>query len=220
MLNQNSLFVVSQCILNYMINRIEQTLKTYSAWRLGDDIARRDEAAVLMLITDEEHPHVILTRRTSGLSSHAGEVAFPGGKRDPEDPNLIATALRETEEEIGISGSEIRILGSLSDILSKHKLRVEPWVGLVSPQVNLIPNPDEIESVFRVPISFLMEPGSARFDQFQGFDGKTRYAPAWDYQGYDIWGLTAWVLAELLNAAFDAKIKTRPRPERVSDGES
>ena len=169
----------------------------------------------MMLITDLAEPEVILTLRHSKLSSHAGEVAFPGGRRDPEDSDILATALRETHEELGIEPSFVRPLGALSDVLSKHRLKVVPWVGVVPHDVVEQPNPEEIEAVFRVPLRFFMEPGQARFDQFMDLSGKTRYAPAWNYQGYEVWGLTAWVIAELLNSAFDAQIQTRPRPERT-----
>jgi len=202
-------------MINPMISKIEQTLTHYKPWQLSDHYSSDQQAGVMMLITDLTVPEVILTLRHSKLSSHAGEVAFPGGRRDPEDSDILATALRETHEELGIEPDLVRPLGALSDVLSKHRLKVVPWVGVVPPEVVEQPNPDEIEAVFRVPLSFFMEPGRARFDLFTDVSGKTRYAPAWDYQGYEIWGLTAWVIAELLNSVFDAQIQTRPRPERT-----
>ena len=197
-----------------MITRLEDRLKSYKPWNLADVNAVGGEAGVIMLLTDEEQPSVILTERAKKLSSHAGEVAFPGGKRDPEDLSLMHTALRETQEEIGIAPSEVRVLGSLSQVLSKHQLSVTPFVGVVSDEIDLTPNLGEIESIFKTPVSFLVDHNNMRLDEFKFVGGKTRYVPSWHYEGYEIWGLTAWVIAECLNLALDAKIPTRPRPER------
>lgn len=168
----------------------------------------------MCLLTDEPIPNVILTLRSGGLSTHAGEVAFPGGRRDLQDQHLLDTALRETHEEIGVQADQIRVLGRLSQVLSKHQLAVTPFVGVVQADVQLRANPGEIQQIFRTPLSFLIEPDNARFDKFKMEDGRMRYVPSWEYQGFEIWGLTAWVLAELLNVGLDAGIPTRPRPER------
>ncbi len=87
------------------------------------------EAAVLVPITRSEQPEVILTLRASGLSTHGGEVAFPGGRRDPGDPDLIFTALREAEEEIGLPPGLVEVIGPLSPLISKHGIKVTPYVG-------------------------------------------------------------------------------------------
>jgi len=198
-----------------MLKQIHQRLEQHTPWTLTGDSDPQREASVMCLITDEPSPNVILTLRSGGLSSHAGEVAFPGGRRDAEDADLLATALRETEEEIGLSAASIQVIGSLSQVLSKHQLAVTPFVGLVRSDLKLRPNPEEIEAIFSAPLSFLAARENARLDRFKLEDGHTLYAPSWDYQGYEIWGLTAWVLAELLNVGLDAGIPTRPRPERT-----
>ena len=201
-----------------MITKIEQTLKHHKPWRLSGQHQEDQQAGVLVLMTDADVPELILTRRNARLSSHGGEVAFPGGKRDRQDADLLATALRETHEEIGIAPNQVRPLGSLSDVLSKHQLKVMPWVGVVDPALELIPNPAEIESVFTVPLTFFMEPNRARLDHFVDAAGRSLYSPSWEINGYVIWGLTAWVIADLLNTVFDANIQTRPRPERAFHG--
>lgn len=201
-----------------MITRIEQALRDHKPWRLSGEHTPDRQAGVMVLLTDAEVPELILTKRNSHLSSHGGEVAFPGGKRDPIDTDLLATALRETHEEIGLLPDCVRPIGSLSDVLSKHQLKVMPWVGVVDSSQTLIANPAEIESIFTVPLTFFMEPGRVRFDHFVDLSGQSRYSPSWKHEHYVIWGLTAWVLAELLNTAFDANIKTGLRPERTSHG--
>jgi len=197
-----------------MLDKLQSRLNQHNPWRLTADLKPRAEAGVICLLTDEPEPSVILTQRAGKLSTHAGEVAFPGGKRDPEDVDLVATALREAEEEVGVQADEIQILGQLSQIYSLHKLAVTPFVGVVSADVKLTPNPGEIDSIFKTPLSFLLDLDNARIDKFAMVDGRTRYVPSWQYQQYEIWGLTAWALAELLNVGLDAGIPTRPRPER------
>jgi len=197
-----------------MLKHIEQRLDDYSPWTLSRDAKARAEAGVICLLTDETVPEVILTVRAGALSTHAGEVAFPGGKRDPEDADLRITALREAQEEIGVEPHQVQVLGKLSQLLSKHELAVTPYVGVVAPDLPLRPNPGEIDVIFRTPLEFLLDLDNARMDRFKMIDGRTRFVPSWNYQGYEIWGLTAWVLAELLNVGLDAGIPTRPRPER------
>lgn len=199
-----------------MIKQLEQRLAGYRPWQLTEDQTVRGQAGVIMLLTDSPEPSVVLTQRASKLSSHAGEVAFPGGKRDLSDPDLLYTALREAEEEIGVAPGDVRVLGSLSQILSKHRLAVTPFVGVIPADVQLRANPDEIDSIFYTPIDFLLDLDNARLDNFVMVTGKTRYVPSWNYQGYEIWGLTAWAIAELLNIGLDAGIPTRTRPERVA----
>lgn len=197
-----------------MLEQLETRLNQHSPWQLSSDLKPRAEAGVICLLTDEAEPQVILTQRSGGLSTHAGEVAFPGGKRDPEDDSLLTTALREAHEEVGVEPDQVKLLGELSQIYSLHKLAVTPFVGVVSPDVELRPNPGEIAAIFKTPLKFLLELDNARIDKFAMVDGRTRFVPSWQYQQYEIWGLTAWALAELLNVGLDAGIPTRPRPER------
>lgn len=171
------------------------------------------EAGVLVAVTDDPYsPEVILTRRAGRLSSHAGEVAFPGGKRDPGDVNVLATALRESHEEIGLPPDAVRVIGSLSQVVSKHGFLVTPYLGVISAGIELVPNPDELESLFRVPLRFLLDPRQLQLERLS-FDGSVAHMPRYDYQGYVIWGLTAYVLVELLNQALGAELPLQLRPE-------
>lgn len=197
-----------------MLDQLRKRLHHHRPWRLR---TRGREAGVLVAITDSDDPEVILTLRAATLSTHSGEVSFPGGKRDPEDADLLATALREAHEEVGLHSRDVDIIGSLGQVVSKHHLQVMPWVGVVAAHQPLKANPGEIDRILRVPLSFLLAPENRRMDKLE-FAGQTRYVPAWHWDGEAIWGLTAYVLAELLNVGFDADIPMKPRPEHLETG--
>ncbi|UTW10383.1 CoA pyrophosphatase [Marinobacterium rhizophilum] len=197
-----------------MLELLRRRLADYRPRRL---LSERPNASVLIALTDSAEPEVILTRRASHLSTHRGEVAFPGGKQDDTDPDLLYTALREAQEEVGLEPALVDVLGPLGQVMSKHQLQVTPWVGIVPQDVVLTPSPAELESLFRVPLSFFMEDRRQRTDIVR-FRGMTHYVPAYEYQGYVIWGLTAYMLVELLNVGFDAGIPMKPRPEHEPGG--
>ncbi|MFT6914394.1 MAG: 8-oxo-dGTP pyrophosphatase MutT (NUDIX family) [Motiliproteus sp.] len=193
-----------------LLDLLEQGLLGQRMRTLGQGLP---EAGVLVAVTDHpDGPEVILTRRASRLSSHAGEVAFPGGKRDPDDASILETALRESHEEIGLPPAAVRVIGSLGQVVSKHGFLVTPFLGVISADTELVPNPDELESLFRVPLRFLLDPQELQLERLC-FEGRVTHMPRYDYQGYVIWGLTAYVLVELLNQALGAELPLRLRPD-------
>lgn len=170
------------------------------------------EAAVLVPITRSEDPELVLTLRASGLSTHGGEVAFPGGRRDPEDRDLIHTALREAEEEVGLPPGLVEVVGPLSPLVSRHGIRVTPYVGLVPDYVEYKANDAEIAAVFSVPLEFFRsDPREVthRIDYL----GHSWYVPSYTYGEYRIWGLTAIMVVELVNLLYDADIALHQPPE-------
>lgn len=192
-----------------MLSIIRQKLATLDVFRFS---SAKPKASVLIALTDQKEPEVILTQRSSSVSTHCGEVAFPGGKQDRLDQDLLHTALRESEEEIGLSPTVVEIIGSLDQVISKHGLQVTPWVGVIPQATVLTANPEELDAIFRVPLKFFMDSSHLKMD-ILSFQGCTRYMPAWEYEGYIIWGLTAWLLTDLLNQCCDANIPTELRPE-------
>lgn len=166
----------------------------------------RVDAAVLIPVTDAPTPELILTRRAGHLSSHAGEVAFPGGKRDPEDPTVIATALRESREEIGLQETEVEIVGELDVFTSRVGLRVQPIVGMVASGAVLVPSPDEIESIFRVPLAFFLTEKPSYTHRFR-YMGQEFTVPSFNYEDYVIWGLTAFMIVDLVQRVYDHSIE-------------
>lgn len=163
------------------------------------------DAAVLVPVTDESTPHIILTRRASHMSSHAGEVAFPGGKCDSTDASIIATALRESREEIGLPEDQVQVIGELDVFTSKVGLKVQPIIGMVPHDLRLVPNPGEIESIFRVPVEFFLNEQVSYTHNFR-FMGQDIVVPSFNFGDYVIWGLTAFMIVDLMKRAYDHDI--------------
>ncbi len=154
-------------------------------------------AAVLIPITDRNEPGVILTTRPNFLRSHAGQVAFPGGKIDDSDTDEIAAALREAHEELAIPPEKVRVVGATDVYYSGSGYRITPVIGIIPPDLDLIANPQEVEDWFEVPLRFLVDPANAvqKTANWNGFD-RRYYDMNW--QGRRIWGVTAGIIANLV----------------------
>jgi 8-oxo-dGTP pyrophosphatase MutT (NUDIX family) len=128
-------------------------------------------AAVLVPIVmrgeQGNEPHLLLTQRTQHLSSHAGQIAFPGGKVDPNDQSVEHAALREAEEEVGLTSEHVEVLGQLPSYITGTSFHITPVVALVSPNHTLQTNAYEVEFAFEVPLSFLMDPANHRIHQWE-----------------------------------------------------
>lgn len=156
------------------------------------------QAAVVALITDHPRsPELVFTLRSRNLSTHAGQVAFPGGKWEPQDPDLLATGLRETHEEIALPPSQIRVLGAIASRSTSMGTLVTPFVGVIAHSSALVPDPNEIQCIFRVPLKWFAEAKPIRVDVYQR-QGVEYRIPSYRYGDYEIWGFTAAVTVELL----------------------
>ena len=157
-------------------------------------------AAVLIGIVMRAEPTVLLTQRTAHLSTHSGQVAFAGGKCDPDDPHVAATALREAQEEVGLAPSHVEVIGQLPEYITGSAFHVIPVVGLISPAMELTPNPHEVALAFEVPLAFLMNPAHHRWHLYesQGVQRRWLSMPYRDNgQTHFIWGATAGMLRNL-----------------------
>jgi 8-oxo-dGTP pyrophosphatase MutT (NUDIX family) len=139
---------------------------------------------------------VLLTQRTAHLRDHAGQVSFPGGRCEPDDPSPRHTALRESREEVGIEPEQVDVLAVLPDYFTSTGFRVTPVVGLVSPPLNLRLDDFEVAEVFEPPLAYLLESANYRREHFE-HDGASRPYWAVPWQGYFIWGATAGMLVSL-----------------------
>ena len=154
-------------------------------------------AAVLVPIVLREQPTVLLTERTAHLSTHSGQVAFPGGRADPEDASPADTALREAYEEVGLEPHFVEVLGSLPTYVTGSSFIISPVVALVQPHCVLRPNPHEVADIFEVPLAFLLNPAHHQRHVFE-WQGVRREWFSMPYQSgpknHYIWGATAGML--------------------------
>jgi len=150
-------------------------------------------AAVLVPLIQRNEPTVLLTQRTHTLAQHAGQVAFPGGRAEPEDISLVQTALRETHEETGIQASFVTIAGFLDPFETGTGFAILPVVGLLAEGFALMPDAAEVAEVFEVPLAFLLDSAN-RKKESRVFQGVTRSFYSYTYEGHYIWGATAAML--------------------------
>ncbi len=178
----------------------------------GTDEVKRDGqriAAVLVPLVMRSEWHIILTQRPETMPSHAGQIAFPGGKAEGGE-TIAQTALRETEEEIGVASAHIDLIGRLPSFNAVSDFRITPFIGIVAPDAVITPDPREVESVFEVPLAYLMNPANhIRREVF--FDGKDHVLFDMPYdepngRHRNIWGMTAMTLYGLWRRGFEAKV--------------
>lgn len=161
------------------------------------ELVVQSQAAVLVLISRGDNPSVLYTKRAAHLRQHPGEVCFPGGKWEAGDADLFITALRETHEEIGLPASAITLLGRLPRSYTRAGVPVTPFVASFDSDIPLHPSPAELDSIFLVPLKVFGEGIQVREDTFER-NGREFNVPVYHYSGYEIWGFTAAVTAELL----------------------
>lgn len=170
-------------------------------WK-GNCIENCQSAAVLMLFYYEhEQLNLLLTKRSRDLRFHSGEVSFPGGKYDILDKNIGDTAIRETQEEIGLDGNAIHILGHLNAEKSSSQYMVTPFVGVLPHQFELTQlrlNPNEVELAFSVPFGFFMDNSNRKIQRYK-INGKQSKYYVFQYESYTIWGLTAKIIVQLID---------------------
>ena len=153
----------------------------------------RPAAVLVPVISRGTDLSVLFTRRTDHLYDHAGQISFPGGRAEPHEENAAQTALRETEEEIGLAAGRVEILGSLSEYVTVTGYRVTPVVGLVRAPLELKPDDFEVAEIFEVPLRFLLDPSNHQRNSVVHL-GRRRYYYALPYAQYYIWGATAGML--------------------------
>lgn len=174
---------------------IRKTLELIQPRLITDDSLAR--AAVLMPIMESANgPLLLFTKRTDTVRYHKGQISFPGGAQDGAE-SLETTALRETEEETGVSPDKIEILGRFHDYLSSSNYRVAPFVALVSPDARFVPNPSEVAYLIHVPLRFFIEhKPECRMMTRRGVRTEVHF---FEHQGEVIWGLTARIVKDFVD---------------------
>jgi 8-oxo-dGTP pyrophosphatase MutT (NUDIX family) len=156
----------------------------------------RRPAAVLLPLVEGPEPSIVFTKRTDDLPRHAGEISFPGGMRDDADPDLVTTALRETQEELGVRPADVEILGALEPLETfTTGFTIVPFVGALEADPVFTANPSEIAEVLEFPVSRLLEVERAMsWDK----NGQTSWGHVCELDGHTIWGATGRILHEFL----------------------
>ena len=176
-------------------NQIREELSSLSLRRVPTRYSR--EAAVLILIFEQDgEPCFLLTLRTDEVETHKGQISFPGGMRDGSEP-LVATALRETFEEVGIEESRIEVLGQFHEYLSHTGYCVTPFVGFLSTPFTTVPQPREVAEVLHVTLRVFLDAGRLRVERRLRM-GKTMEVYFYSYERHQIWGLTAGMIKDFL----------------------
>lgn len=153
-------------------------------------------AAVLIPVITRSRPTVLFTRRHAGLRQHAGQVAFPGGRIDPEDEDAIAAALREAHEEVALPPRAVEVIGVTDTYSTGTGYHITPVIGLIVPDLPLVPAADEVDSLFEVPLDHLLDPANHQLRRSE-WQGRMRayYVIAWET--HEIWGATAGMVVNL-----------------------
>ncbi len=153
-------------------------------------------AAVLVPIIPVKKPKLLLTTRTANLRQHAGQVAFPGGRIDPEDGGPVHAALREAQEEVGLDPQSVNVLGLSDDYHTGTGYRVQPVVGLVPARPKLLINPAEVANIFEVPLEYALDPVNHQIRESL-WQGRMRRYYVIEWGAHTIWGATAGMLVNL-----------------------
>ena len=157
------------------------------------------EASVLVPVFERDGvPHVLFTRRPANLRTHANQYSFPGGGRDAEDATPLHTALRETEEELGVDRRRVRVLGMLDEVPTISQYRVRPFVGVIPGDGQYAPSAEEVAFILEVPLAAMLDPAILRVERKEVF-GAERDLYFYTYGTHVIWGATARILRDFLN---------------------
>ena len=168
-------------------------------WRVRggiDDDANTTDAAVLVAFVDRPHPTILLTRRQAAMRKHSGQVAFPGGRADADDADLIETALREAEEEVALPRSAVTVVGLVPVYGTVTGYRVTPVLAVIPPDLPLVPQPSEVARVFEVRCDHLFDP-AMQVRRAIEWDGGTRHYWEVHSDGERIWGATAGMIRNI-----------------------
>jgi 8-oxo-dGTP pyrophosphatase MutT (NUDIX family) len=153
----------------------------------------KDAAVLIGMRAHGDECRIVLTQRTSHLRKHAGQVAFPGGAIDPEDGTPERAALREAAEEIGLDPAQAEIVGRLPDYLTSTGFRIKPVLAVIAAEAQFVRNPEEVDAVFEVPVSFLMNLDNHR-PESRVWQGIERHYFTMEHGGRLIWGVTAGII--------------------------
>lgn len=179
------------------LEEVEKLLQGAPVQRVGATDGLTHSAVLVPLYVAHGELWVLLTRRSDSLPHHAGQIAFPGGACEDGDADEVATALRETEEEVGIPVDKVVVLGQLDDLATPTGFVISPVVGAITFPFEAHPAAGEVEAVLPVPFSFLANPEMIEQQVFE-YRGRQVVSPVYHYRGQRVWGATAKIIADLV----------------------
>jgi 8-oxo-dGTP pyrophosphatase MutT (NUDIX family) len=177
-------------------------------------LAGPGQAAVLMALSDTPEPQLLLIRRGLQLPTHPGEIALPGGKVEPGDTDLLATALRESWEEVALASTQFRCCGNMTPRTSMTGLAVTAVVGLVPEDVLLRADAREVDELIWAPLAFFADADNLRVDRVMR-NGSYRVAARYQYLNYTVWGMTAGFIVELVNRLYGIDLDVAERSRHL-----
>ncbi|HEY9857709.1 MAG TPA: CoA pyrophosphatase [Stenomitos sp.] len=167
-------------------------------------------AVLVPILSGADGDRLLFTKRTQTLNSHKGQVCFPGGKRSPEDPDLVATALREAEEEVGIRPEDVEILGVLDDVVTITGFTITPVVGRLAMPYPFKANPDEIDRLIELPLAELLVPRAISLEERITPGGQVLNIYSFWAEGDLVWGATARITKRLVDLLTDTDAPMAP----------
>jgi 8-oxo-dGTP pyrophosphatase MutT (NUDIX family) len=158
----------------------------------------RKSAVMMLVYAKNDTAHLVLTKRNTYPGIHSSQISFPGGKAEPEDTSLIATALRETYEEIGINPNEIEVVMPFSEIyIPLSNFLVMPFLGIATKNLSFVPDPKEVAAILELPLDVFLDDSIVINTEMSTSYGEKMMVPAFRFQDHVVWGATAMILSEL-----------------------
>ena len=192
------MLAMGQCYHGIMKQRLKQALSSKQKQHIVEP-GRVSSAVLLPIFYNEGQYYLLFIKRTEKVKDHKGQISFPGGAYGEEDETLLDTALRESAEEIGLASSDIEIVGTLDDIVTiTSGYIISPFVAFIPWPYQFKVNREEVEEIFEVPISVLLDKNCVR-QETEIIDGEAITSYFYHYQGRVIWGATARILTQFLD---------------------
>jgi 8-oxo-dGTP pyrophosphatase MutT (NUDIX family) len=188
--------------VNVLKKQISETLSGHKKKVVSEE-EYTPSAVLIPIFQKNGEPHLLLTLRTEKVASHKGQISFPGGARENGDRDLLATALRETYEEVGIRPEHVEVLGELDDLLAVTNFIVTPFVGIFPYPYNFRISHDEIAELIEIPLAFFLDPVNCRTEQWL-YKGRNVTVYFYDYGKYTVWGVTGRILKGFVDLCLDS----------------
>ena len=184
-----------------LFEQLRERLSQRASRQVGaEGSALRESAVLVPLFLRDGAPHVLFTKRPETLRQHAGQISFPGGRREPADATPLDTALREAEEEIGLPPSSVSLLGTLDEIPTVTRFRIQPFVAVIPHDLVYRPSPEEIDAILEIPLATLLQPARLRVETYL-VNGEPHPVYFFDCGAHVVWGATARILKNLFDVA-------------------